>query len=38
MRKGKLTTIAATALVFVLLIGIVNLFADFTGCWVAAAL
>lgn len=30
MRKGKLTTTAATALVFVLLIGIVNLFADFT--------
>lgn len=30
MRKGMLTTTAATALAFVLLIGIVNLFADFT--------
>ena len=30
MRKGVLTTTAATALTFVLLIGIVNLFADFT--------
>jgi hypothetical protein len=29
-RKGVLTTTAATALTFVLLIGIVNLFADFT--------
>ncbi len=30
MRKGMLTTTATTALAFVLLIGIVNLFADFT--------
>lgn len=30
MRKGGLTTTAATALAFVLLIGIANLFADFT--------
>ena len=30
MKKGALTATAATALTFVLLIGIVNLFADFT--------